>query len=187
MAYSTIINRPCKCGCGLPKSFNCGGYRFDHMQKELAEKKGTKKQEQIKKQNIRKSIAVKLRSDNRKKDEVTGETFKEAWFKARRREMTGICECGCGNRSSMDDDANFRSSICHILPQKNFPSVQFHPLNFIEMAFWGGCHTNFDGRGSDLWPKLKCWNKIVERFQILYPLTNPEDHQFIPQILLDTL
>lgn len=115
------------------------------------------------------------------------EVMRHLWFSARRFEMTGYCQCGCGNKSSKDDDRYFKFSACHILPQRHFQSVQWHPLNWVEMAFWGGCHTNFDNKGSDNWDKLKCWDLIVERFKILYPLTLPEEHEFIPQILLDTL
>lgn len=187
MRNSIIKIKPCKCGCGKNQTFNCGGYYYDHMPETMKAKKGMKKDLQRKNQNTRKAITVKLRSENRKKDEVTGETFKEAWFQSRRNEMTGFCQCGCGKMSSKDSDKYFRFSACHILPQRNFPSIQFHPLNFIEMAFWGGCHTNFDEQGSDKWPELACWEEIKEKFLILYPLTKPEEHQFIPKQLLDTL
>lgn len=175
--------KPCRCGCGLPQTFNCSGYRYDHMPEELKEKKGSKKKLQIKNSNARKAVAVKLRAEIRPVVSATGETYKETWFKARRREMTGICSCGCNKPSSKNDDNNFRSSACHILPQKNFPSVQFHPLNFIEMAFWGGCHTNMDERGSDRWDKLACWPEIVRRFKIIYPLTFPNERKHVPRIL----
>lgn len=192
MSYSTINKKKCKCGtkenpCKQYPTLGYGGYNFAHAPEEIKERVGEKKDFQRKKQNTRKAISVKLRAENRKKDESAGETYKEAWFRARRREMTGFCKCGCGNRSSRDDEANFRSSACHILPQRNFPSIQFHPKNFIEMAFWGGCHTNFDERGSDRWTKLDCWEEIKEKFLILYPLIDQKEYQFIPKQLSDLL
>lgn len=183
MAYSTITKKKCKCGCNKYPTLGYGGYSYSCAPIEIKEKVGSRKDLLRKNKNTRNAIKVKMRGEIVKKDEVTGETYKEAWFKARRREMTGICKCGCGNPSSKNDDANFRSSACHILPQKNFPSVQFHPLNFIEMAFWGGCHTNFDGMGSDRWDKLECWDEIVRRFLILLPLTFPNERKHIPKIL----
>lgn len=187
MAYSTIEKKRCKCGCQKYPTLGYNGYAYSCAPEEIKEKVGSKRDVQRKNKNARMAISAKLRQDSRQKDITTRETFKEGWFRRRRQEMTGFCECGCKKRSSRDDEVNFRSSICHILPQKNFKSVQFHPLNFIEMSLWGGCHSNFDDRGSDRWPQLACWNKIVERFKILYPLTNPSEHKFIPQILLDTL
>lgn len=188
MAFSTIERKKCKCGnCNKYPTLGYGGYNYSCAPEEIKEKVGDKKEFQIKKQNVRKAIRVKLRAEIRKKDEVTGGTYKEAWFRARRRQMTGFCKCGCGNRSSRDDEDNFRSSCCHILPQRHFPSVQFHPANFIELAFWGGCHTNFDQKGSEHWHNLACWEEIKQKFLILYPLIKPEEHQFIPKELLQTL
>lgn len=183
MSYSTIERKKCKCGCKKYPSLGYNGYNYSCAPEEIKEKVGSKKELQRKNQNARKAISVKMRAENRKKDESTGGTFKEAWFRARRRQMTGFCKCGCGNRSSRDDEDNFRSSICHILAQKHFLSVQFHPANFIELAFWGGCHTNFDQKGSEHWPKLACWIEIVEKFKILYPLTLESERKYIPEIL----
>lgn len=184
MAYSTIKLKPCKCGCGKPSTLTCWGYRYDHLPDDLKAKAGTKKMVQQKKWNARRAVAVKLRADNRKRVEYSEETVKEAWFKARRQEMTGYCSCGCGNPSSKNSEEYFRFSICHILPQRFFKSVQFNPYNWIEMAFWGGCHTNFDNRGEDRWHKLACWDEIVTRFKIIYPLTLQEERKHIPDVLL---
>jgi hypothetical protein len=86
----------------------------------------------------------------------------DEWFEARRKEMIGTCQCGCGQPSSKKDDMYYRYSICHIFPKnkKAFPSVATHPLNSIELAFWGGCHTTFDAMGPDKWLNLACWDDI---------------------------
>lgn len=107
----------------------------------------------------------------------------EQWFLDRRKEMTGVCECGCGKPSSKKDDQWFKSSIAHILPKSKVKSVATHPLNWIEMNHWDGCHTNMDNKGSDLWPNMACWDIIVQRFLLMYPSINPKERRHIPQVL----
>lgn len=104
-----------------------------------------------------------------------GLTEKEKWFQARRKELTGRCRCGCARKSSKDDNINFRSSICHIFPQRQFKSVQFHPANWVERSFWSGCHTNMDNRSMDRWPQFADWDDIKERFYILAPLLTEKE------------
>ena len=72
------------------------------------------------------------------------DSAKEKWFKDRRKEMSGFCQCGCGRRSSKDDDRYFRHSCAHVFPKSKFDSVKLHPLNSVERAFWGGCHSVMD-------------------------------------------
>lgn len=108
------------------------------------------------------------------------ETMKEKWFKTRRREMVGTCQCGCGQKSSKQENDHFRSSICHIFPQRDFPSVQFHPLNWVERAFWAtekgsSCHTNMDNLSIERWPLFADWEDIKARFHELSPLLTDEE------------
>jgi hypothetical protein len=88
----------------------------------------------------------------------------DAWFKARRKELTGTCTCGCGESSSKEDDKQYKASICHIFPKAKFQSVATHKLNYIELNFWNGCHSNMDNRSMELWPNMECWPVIVARF-----------------------
>lgn len=110
-----------------------------------------------------------------------GDSLKEQWFKARRKEMTGICACGCGEPSQKQDNVWFRSSASHIFPKGLFESVMYHPLNFVERRFWAGingtnaCHTMMDEAGLDRWPNMEDWSKIRERFFILAPLLTREE------------
>lgn len=115
-----------------------------------------------------------------KKELGEDDTLKEKWFKARRKEMQGVCQCGCAEKSSKMDDANFRSSICHIFPKGIFESVQYHKLNWVERKFWAtatssACHTNMDTRGLDRWPMMADWEDIKERFYILSELLTDEE------------
>lgn len=108
------------------------------------------------------------------------ETMKQRWFRSRRREMVGTCQCGCGQKSSKQENDNFRSSICHIFPQRDFPSVQFHPLNWVERAFWAtekgsSCHTNMDNQSISKWPLFADWEDIKARFHELSPLLTDEE------------
>lgn len=112
------------------------------------------------------------------------ESRKEAWFRARRKEMLAVCQCGCGNKSQKKDNLNFRSSICHIFPQRLFQSIQFHELNWVERAYWGGCHANMDNKSMDLWPPMADWEDIQEKFRILAPLVTAEEraHKFFSHL-----
>lgn len=99
------------------------------------------------------------------------DTLMEKWHKARRRDMVGTCQCGCGMPSQKKDDLYFRCSAAHIFPKENFPSVMYHPLNYVERRFWApACHTNMDQRGLDLWPNMADWEDIKEKFHNLVPL-----------------
>lgn len=104
-----------------------------------------------------------------------GDGEKDRWFSARRKELTGTCQCGCARKSSKHEDDFFRSSCCHIFPQRLFASIQLHPLNCVERNFWDGCHTNMDNKSMDLWPKFADWDDIKERFYMLAPLLTDEE------------
>lgn len=97
------------------------------------------------------------------------------WFEERNNELIGVCQCGCGRPSSKDDPKYFKHSCCHLFPKALFPSVALQPLNCIERAFWGGCHTNMDEQGLDKWPAMADWEDIKERFKILAPLLTKEE------------
>jgi len=141
---------------------------------------GIAKPEEKKKVYVIPKVSEKKRKAQKKDEEL------EKWFIDRRIEMTGICQCGCGRRSSKYDDEYFKHSAAHIFPKKNFKSIMYHPLNFIELNFWDGCHTNFDNLGFENCKETneKLWQIVVERFKILYPLMDKSELKFIPKILL---
>lgn len=139
--------------------------------------------EKKKRKPIAKKSKKKLAQEAEEKKVLSsdGDTFKEKWFKARRREMTGTCQCGCAEASSKNDDVNFRSSAAHIIPKSLAPSVMYHPLNFVERRFWAGktgasaCHTMMDEAGLDRWANFADWDDIKEKFYILAPLLTDEE------------
>lgn len=103
------------------------------------------------------------------------DTLKEKWFKARRKEMIGVCQCGCGNKSQKNDDMYFRHSAAHIFPKKDFESIMYHPLNWVERAFWGGCHGVMDDTSIERWPNMADWENVKEIFHQLAPLLTDEE------------
>lgn len=120
-----------------------------------------------KKTQAKKDAEKELRGDN--------DPLKEQWFKARRIEMVGVCQCGCSAKSQKSDDTFFRGSICHIFPKSVFESVMYHPINWVERAMFGGCHDNMDQQGLDKWPMMADWEDIKDRFHVLAPLLTDEE------------
>lgn len=123
----------------------------------------------------KKSAKRKAKEAQEKQDRNGDDTLKQKWFKARRKQMVGTCQCGCAEKSSKSDDQYFHCSICHIFPQRDFPSVMYHPLNWVERRFWGGCHTNMDEQSMDKWPAMADWDDIVAKFHELAPLLTDEE------------
>jgi hypothetical protein len=101
--------------------------------------------------------------------------LKEAWFQARRKNLVGVCQCGCGEPSQKKDDTYFRHSIAHIFPKSKFESVKYHKINFVERAFFGGCHGVMDDTSMDKWPNMADWEDIKMKFHVLAPLLSDEE------------
>ena len=106
----------------------------------------------------------------------------EVWFEERHEEMTGTCK-HCAGRTEKGK-SSFKCSIAHIFPKALFPSVKAHPLNWIELCFYGNsCHTNFDNYMIEI-EELKCFPEIIEKFRIIYPHIDEKERRRIPEILL---
>lgn len=138
--------------------------------RRIKESKYLPKQPKAKKPIPKKSASKLKQEAEEKKLRGDDDSLLEQWFKTRRKELTGICQCGCGKPSQKKDDTFFRGSCCHIFPKAVFESVMYHPLNCIERAMFGGCHFNLDNQGVDKWPSMADWDDIKERFYILAPL-----------------
>lgn len=165
-------------GVGYCKSHQ---YKRTDIDRSSPYLKAIKKQQQAQKQNV----VQKIRSLNQYKPNVEAlekngfieETKKQLWFKLIRIKLTGWCQCGCGNTSSKKSDEHYRSSCCHVFPQRLFPSVQFHPKNYIERAVFGGCHDNLDNQSMDKWPLMADWEHIKEIFHELAPELTDEERK----------
>lgn len=128
------------------------------------------------KRPIAKKSAKKIQQEKEERELRNGDdTLLEKWFKTRRTELTGVCQCGCGQKSQKHDDTFFRGSCCHIFPKATFPSVMYHKLNCVERAMYGGCHHNMDNGGLDKWPNFADWDDIKERFHELAPLLTDDE------------
>lgn len=136
---------------------------------------------------IAKKSAKRLKQEaEEKKLRGDDDTLMEQWYKARRKELTGVCQCGCGQPSQKKDDTFFRGSCCHIFPKAIFESVMYHPLNCVERAMFGGCHHNMDNQGLEKWPFMADWEDIKERFHVLAPLLTDQErgHKFYSMLEL---
>ena len=91
------------------------------------------------------------------------DTELQKWFKGRMKYMTGFC-AECGAITETKNYALAIRSICHILPKNDngFPSVKFHPFNWIELCW--GCHSTFDNfLGWEQKMGMRAWPIIEER------------------------
>lgn len=125
---------------------------------------------------IPKKSPKRIEKEKQEKEARGGDdTQMEFWFKARRKNMVGVCQCGCGKPSQKKDDMYFRHSACHIFPKAKFESVMYDSLNFVERAFFGGCHSVMDDTSLDRWPNMADWEDVKEKFHQLAPkLTDQE-------------
>ena len=106
----------------------------------------------------------------------------EIWFEERHNQMTGTCK-HCAGRTEKGK-SSFKCSIAHILPKALFPSVKSHPLNWIELCFYGNsCHTNFDNYMIEV-EELKCFPEVIEKFIQIFPNIEEKEKRRIPEILL---
>jgi len=99
----------------------------------------------------------------------------DKFFERNRKKMVGVCQCGCGRKSSKHEDEHYRASIAHIFPKRIFKSIAENDLNWVERNFWEGCHGNMDNRSMDKWPLFADWDDIKERFHSLAPLLTDEE------------
>lgn len=101
----------------------------------------------------------------------------DLFYQKMRKRLVGVCQCGCGRKSSKHEDDHYRSSICHLFPKRIFKSIATHELNWVERNFWEGCHSNMDNRSMDLWVNFADWEDIKERFHVLSPLLTDEERK----------
>lgn len=115
------------------------------------------------------------------------------YYIKRMNEVEPICD-NCGSEAQWIKQPKYyklwKSAQAHILEKRHFKSIQTHPLNFLTLfAAYSGvcsCHDDYDhdwGRAS----QMTIWSIVTDRFKILYPLIKENEHQFIPQVLLNSL
>jgi hypothetical protein len=108
------------------------------------------------------------------------------WFISQRKFMTGKC-VHCGGKSQKHDDKTFHYSIAHLFPKAYFESIATHPENWLELCYYGeSCHANFDNKMIAI-TDLNCFDEVVRKFAILYPLMTREEKRRVPSVLLTYL
>ena len=84
----------------------------------------------------------------------------------------------------------WKSCQAHLLPKRHFKSIRTHELNAMVLGSgYSGlcnCHDNYD-HDWDRASKMNIWPEVVRRFKILYPFIAENEHQYIPELLLETL
>ncbi len=108
-------------------------------------------------------------------DDLTAQNWGTINFKPVLYEDLQKEQCGCGKPSSKNDDKYFIFSCAHVFPKSKFKSVRYHKMNFVERAFWGGCHSIMDDTSIERWKGFADWEKIKEIFFELAPLLTDEE------------
>ncbi len=162
---------------------------MSYLQKRLAQKNGLERTDQELRAEARmnpKPIAkVSANKEGVRVDSVH-QAEVEANFLKFRETMTGKC-VNCAGKTAKSDPKYWRYSAAHILPKRMFPSIAAHPMNLIELCFFGNsCHTNYD-KGYLEPATMKCWPLILDRFKILYPLINKEERKYIPDYFMQEI
>jgi len=108
---------------------------------------------------------------------------RKAWFEARMKELKGVCT-ECGHPIKKDIPAFAICAVAHVVPKRKeqFPSIEFHPKNFIELGAECGCHNKYDTSWDDA-SQMKVWPLIIEKFILLYPSIDPSERKHIPELL----
>lgn len=161
-------------GCNRYPSIGTKGYCWKHLPEDLKQKIGDKKMIQKRALNAAKRVSSKLRMDAYKEDSML-----ELWFKARRREMTGVC-IECGKSTNRNNDRYYRWSICHIVPKGLVPSAKVHPDNWVELC--QDHHNEFDSTFEKA-SKMKCFQEIKNKFKLFKDIIPPEEARKINPFL----
>lgn len=111
------------------------------------------------------------------------------WFLSIRPRLTGVCQ-HCGGKTMAVDkeaDSKFHWSICHLFEKSHFPSIKTHDENYLELCYYSpSCHKNMDDKTLPL-TQLNCFDEVVRKFCILYPLMTREEKRRVPSFLLQYL
>lgn len=130
----------------------------------------------------KKSYYIPKISEKRKlelADNLCTKSELDMWFEARRKEMIGLC-ANCGGVTNKNDDKYYRFNIAHILKKSKIKSVSTHPLNYMELCFFGNsCHSKVDNK--DGWGSTKCFDEVKKRFEIMLPLIEDNELKYIPK------
>jgi len=182
MGYSSIAKKKCKCSenCTKWPTMSYGGYFSSHAPQEIKDKVGSKQKSAARNKVVKSTLSRKLHIAQN----AVGSAEMNRWHNERRAEAKGVCS-NCGGKSCRDSDDYYKFSNAHILPKEFFKSVKTHPLNCIELCYFGnGCHPQMDNKLLDL-TEMSCWDEIITKFVAIYPHIAPEERRRIPQVLFN--
>lgn len=125
---------------------------------------------------------IKLKEEKEARNGEDTEQVK--WYKRIQKHLTGKC-MRCGHTYNKENLANAIMATAHILAKRDtmFPSVKTHPLNWLELPPYCGCHNWFDNQAT--WEEIKAsniWPIVRERFLQMEP--DIKERNKIPDILL---
>lgn len=152
---------------------------------------------------------LKNKSDKKLSEELQAkengtDAAMDKWFEDRGPELTGRCLLCGGKTEKAQPRESYateefykkalfmqRCSTAHLFAKRDnqFPSIKLHPVNMIELCFFGNsCHTNFDNHVitfEDIkYQTPEAWSVIVEKTKILYPCMTKKEQNKVPEILL---
>ena len=149
--------------------------------RQLKEQAGLPKPD--KKYPLRKKSLKKQKEEREdKKLRAGGDTELVKWYKARQKEMSGICsECGKPTTTSVYELAIH--SICHLLAKRKSvaPSVACHELNWME--YCPDCHYKFDNSAWEVLATWKSWPEVKERLISIHPFLAEDERRHFPEII----
>jgi 5-methylcytosine-specific restriction endonuclease McrA len=188
MAYSSIVKKFCKCGCGKPPTISFDGWFYAHAPAEIKDRQGKKAKKSYqaslsRARNGKLSREVKKYAklnDALKSPKKQVKTDLDIWFEERRMEMQGTCT-ECNQRINIKDDKYFRWSVCHIVPKSLVKSVATNPFNFVELCWLH--HQEFDA-GFDRAAKMMCFPEVKQKFQLFKHLIPAEEMRKVNPHLL---
>lgn len=124
----------------------------------------------------------KLRSQPLKDLPVSGAISLVVWFEEQMKQIPLCCE-ECGTKFVFFASWTKKAVIAHILPKRNFKSVQTHPLNRCFLCIH--CHQDYDNRGSQHVVKMKVFEKMKQVVQEeLIPVIPNQELKYLPEYFL---
>lgn len=134
---------------------------------------GPKEKRPIAKQSEKKKAEVAAEREARGGDDTELVKF----MKRAIGQMTGYCaETGLRTETKIYKYAI--NSVCHILSRQHCKSVQYHPLNWIELD--PGFHVKFDKMSWEERERLGCWPLMRERLISIWEDLAPTERRHFP-------
>ncbi len=151
---------------------------FQRMQKIklglLPKESGPKPKKPIAKKSPKKIAEEKEERASRGPD---GDTELQKFMKNAIKRMRGVCaETGLRTETKIFKYACM--SIAHILPRQKVKSVQYHPLNWVELDV--GMHVKFDKMSWEEREQMGCWPEIRNKLISMYDQIDPSELRHFP-------